>query len=50
VVNDKVWAKVTFDNLFTTVAPSTETEETETEEAEIEETETADESVVTTEE
>jgi foldase protein PrsA len=39
VVNDKVWAKVTFDNLFTTVAPSTETEETEAEEAELEATE-----------
>jgi foldase protein PrsA len=29
VLNEKVWAKVTFDNLFTTVEPETETEDTE---------------------
>jgi foldase protein PrsA len=36
VLNEKTWAKVTFSNLFTTVAPSTETEEAETEDDTVE--------------
>jgi foldase protein PrsA len=33
VLNEKTWAKVTFSNLFTTVAPTTDTEDTEEPEA-----------------